>query len=244
MGAHKPLHLSNTAFFDICLGWKGICVEPSSTFDEFAGIRSCSMAKHCMWSRTEPLRMLFRSEGDASLIIDEKEQQRIHKLQPEVAKRIFECNGISALDLFDRFNARDKHGNEVSLKSDIPEQKIPIDFISLDVEGAEAEVLKCFPFDKYDVKVWTIEVNRNELGIDEIMLAHGYVKDYHLTFFQSRLDAVYVKRPAPMQVPWQTHEEWLQWKKGKENTFKNRKPRIHFTSKVGILTCNISTNSS
>ena len=24
IGAHKPLHLSNSAFFDVCLGWKGI----------------------------------------------------------------------------------------------------------------------------------------------------------------------------------------------------------------------------
>lgn len=27
VGAHHPLDISNTAFFDLCLGWKGLCIE-------------------------------------------------------------------------------------------------------------------------------------------------------------------------------------------------------------------------
>lgn len=27
VGAHEPLEISNTAFFDLCLGWKGLCIE-------------------------------------------------------------------------------------------------------------------------------------------------------------------------------------------------------------------------
>jgi FkbM family methyltransferase len=34
-----------------------------------------------------------------------------------------------------------------------------IDYISLDVEGAEYDVLTCFPFGEYKVKLWTIEHN-------------------------------------------------------------------------------------
>ena len=29
IGAFHPFKLSNTVFFDQCLGWEGICVEPN-----------------------------------------------------------------------------------------------------------------------------------------------------------------------------------------------------------------------
>ena len=38
IGAHKPFSLSNSAFFDKCLGWNGICVEPTETSQLFQGI--------------------------------------------------------------------------------------------------------------------------------------------------------------------------------------------------------------
>lgn len=38
IGAHKPFSLSNSVFFDKCLGWNGICVEPTETSLLFKGI--------------------------------------------------------------------------------------------------------------------------------------------------------------------------------------------------------------
>lgn len=54
---------------------------------------------------------------------------------------------------------------------DIPKK---IDYISLDIEGHELSVLNDFPFDDYDVTLWTIEtINRKNL-IRNLMFSHGY----------------------------------------------------------------------
>lgn len=60
--------------------------------------------------------------------------------------------------------------------------KVPkaIDYISLDVEGSEYDILKLFPFDDYQVNLWTIEHNAHEDGgimrdnIRHLMLSNGY----------------------------------------------------------------------
>jgi len=212
IGAHKPLSLSNTAFFDLCLGWKGLCVEPSETSNNFENIRSCNIAKHCVWSQTKKLIMIFRSQGDGSLIIDEKEQNRIKLEMPDRVKDLFECDAINANDLLTQYNVKNKYNDKMSLNSD--NNLIEIDFISLDVEGAEVEFLKCFPFDRYNIKVWSIEVNKNEGNIDEIMLSHGYIKYDYLSFFQKRLDAIYVKKVIKTEYPWKKDfNEWRKYKR-------------------------------
>merc|ERR1712228_130858 len=211
IGSHKPLHLSNSAFFDQCLGWNGLCVEPTQTSELFANVRSCNMAQKCVWSETKKLVMIFRSDGDASLIIDEKEQNRIKQEVPDRVKDLFECEAIDATDLLTNYKAKNKFGQEIDLL-----QNTEIDFISLDVEGAEVEFLSCFPFETYDVKVWSIEINKNEGLIDELMLKNGFIKFTYLSYFQSRLDAIYVKMPiSSVQLPWIDEIEKNKWSKYK-----------------------------
>lgn len=45
------------------------------------------------------------------------------------------------------------------------------DFVSIDVEGLELEALKDFDFNKYQIKIWSIEKCK---GIKELMLANNY----------------------------------------------------------------------
>ena len=76
------------------------------------------MARHCMWSSTTKLTMVFRSKGDATQIIDEKEKNRIIKEQPDFIKNIFECNAISAFDLINKYKFTDRTGDTLDLNSD------------------------------------------------------------------------------------------------------------------------------
>lgn len=52
----------------------------------------------------------------------------------------------------------------ITIKQLLEDYSVPgqIDYISLDVEGAEYEVLIRFPFEKYHVSLWTIEHNAHE----------------------------------------------------------------------------------
>ena len=51
-----------------------------------------------------------------------------------------------------------------------------IDFISVDTEGSEYEILKVFDFDRYKVSAWAIEHNSGPTRqpIFDLMTAHGY----------------------------------------------------------------------
>ena len=61
-----------------------------------------------------------------------------------------------------------------------------IDYISLDIEGMEYEVLTKFLFDKYKVALWTIEHNAYIdkgvmlMKIESIMIKNGYLPDLEM----------------------------------------------------------------
>ena len=52
-----------------------------------------------------------------------------------------------------------------------------IDFISIDTEGTELDVLKGLSLDKWDVTLLVIENNYNDSDISAYMSKHGYFKD-------------------------------------------------------------------
>ena len=64
----------------------------------------------------------------------------------------------------------------VTLNSILEKSKAPkeIDFLSLDVEGAELEVLKGIDFDKFSFKYMLIEV-RDIKRMESFLLQHGYL---------------------------------------------------------------------
>jgi FkbM family methyltransferase len=55
-----------------------------------------------------------------------------------------------------------------------------IDFISIDTEGNELDVLKGFDVNKYNIKLLIIENNFNEPFIEEYLNTQGWIKDKRL----------------------------------------------------------------
>ncbi|ODM90268.1 Protein Star [Orchesella cincta] len=50
-----------------------------------------------------------------------------------------------------------------------------VDYMSLDIEGAEFEILKTIPFDKVSFKVISVEVNQKEQQVMEFLKMRGYI---------------------------------------------------------------------
>ena len=49
IGTNDPLRISNTAFFDLCLGWRGVCFEPQDRYHaSILGNRSCALVPRCV----------------------------------------------------------------------------------------------------------------------------------------------------------------------------------------------------
>lgn len=133
-------------------GWSGICIDP---FPVHMEDRSCRMFKDVVFSEAGRV-MEFHTAGGLGGVADTLAAwNRKAARAPTVRIRT-----VTLADLLARANAPPF-----------------IHYVSLDIEGAELEALRGFPFDRYRVGAWTIEHNREEpkrTAIRELLSAHGY----------------------------------------------------------------------
>jgi FkbM family methyltransferase len=155
VGSADGTFLSNTKALEQ-RGWRGVCIDP---FPAHMEDRTCQMLKEVVFSETGK-QVTFKASGDVGGITDTlgawKDRSR--------AAPTVEFKTVTLADILERTKA--PHF---------------IHFVSLDIEGAEFEALKGFPFDKYKVGAWAIEHNNEEpkrTDIERLLKAHGYRRDH------------------------------------------------------------------
>ncbi|CAI5474967.1 unnamed protein product [Closterium sp. Yama58-4] len=62
-----------------------------------------------------------------------------------------------------------------------------VDFASIDVEGAEASALHCFPFRAYDIRTWLVETDKAGKDLYRIFMRAGYALVTEVLCPQNRL---------------------------------------------------------
>lgn len=128
-GANEAKLGSNSFFFDACLGWKGLCVEPDPRYHaELKMYRSCELISECISDRNKSINMVPPRNG-AFMKVGE------HETTPKSGG--MKCNSLA---------------NMLSLHN-IPR----VDFWSLDVEGHEMTVLTSVNFSAVDIAVLLVE---------------------------------------------------------------------------------------
>jgi FkbM family methyltransferase len=135
-------------------GWRGLCIDP---FPKNMQDRSCQMLKEVVFSETGK-RVTFQASGDVGGVTDTLGRWKGQAL------------GSPSVEL-----------TTVTLGEILERTKAPpfIHFVSLDIEGAELEALKAFPFDKYKIGAMAVEHNDEEpkrTEIEMLMTRHGYRK--------------------------------------------------------------------
>lgn len=135
-------------------GWKGICVDPFPTHMEG---RTCQMFKEVVYSEAGK-RMAFHMAGGWGGLTDTLGEW---KPQAERAPTVTFVT-VTLADILNRANAPQR-----------------IDYMSLDIEGAELEALRAFPFDRYRLGALDVEHNYEEpkrSEIETLMKKHGYTR--------------------------------------------------------------------
>lgn len=133
-------------------GWTGLCVDP---FPAHMEGRTCRVFKEVVFSKPG-LLMKFHAAGGLGGLADTLaawNESATHA--PTV-------------------NIRTVTLDDLLLRARAPRF---IHFISLDIEGAELEALRAFPFDRHRIGAWTIEHNREEpkrSQIAALLREHGY----------------------------------------------------------------------
>jgi FkbM family methyltransferase len=157
LGACDGLYLSNTLFFENHLNWNGICIEPNDLYiEELKKNRKCNISNELI-SGKEGDDVVFSMQGAVSGIVDEN-------IGPFTSRNTCVTKTTTTLDkVLDKFKA--------------PEI---IDYLSLDVEGQEYNILSTFPFDKYKFRCITVEHNAPHIGpkqqnlIRDLLENNGY----------------------------------------------------------------------
>ena len=174
IGAYDGIGLSNTYIFEK-LGWNGFCVEASpKTFEKLQKNRKCDLYNYAVCSKNIGKTRFLTSTVDVLDVLDihntDGHKKRI-KRESDNNMEYIEVDTITFDELMSNYK-------------DITH----IDFMSLDIEGGELDVLKSINFDKYSFGLITVEYNDNYKEILELMISKGYKK-----LMDNHCDMIFIK---------------------------------------------------
>ena len=155
LGSADGERISNTKLLDE-MGWKGICIDPFPTNMER---RTCEVFRQPV-SNESGMKVSFRTAGVMGGI---ESDLGIYKDKDLIAKAKTVELVTATLD-------------EILAKANAPGY---IDYMSIDIEGAEYKALLGLSFDKYQIGAFTIEHNfeaEKREAIRKLLVGKGYVR--------------------------------------------------------------------
>jgi FkbM family methyltransferase len=167
VGAHDGVKGSNSYFFEKEMGWSGICFEPiKECYEKLVSERPNSICiNKCAYSSNGKVQF-NRVEGYAetlSGIVENYDERHKNRINSEIAtmggeQTVIECDAVTITSVCDEYNIHH------------------FDFMSLDVEGGEYNVLKGIDFSKIKIDVIVIENNYPDTfdNINQYLIDVGY----------------------------------------------------------------------
>jgi len=182
IGAHDGITFSNTYFFEKERGWAGICIDPNpDVFQKLAANRHC-ICENCAIA-TEEKQLIYRKVTGQYFsemlggIVEFMDAEHIERINKEVVNHA-EC---SVEDIPVECKRLDNLLNKYSV--------IEIDYLSIDTEGAEYEILQSLDFDRLNIRLISVERNKNS-QVRNLLNSKGY------KCCSAGLDAFYYKESA------------------------------------------------
>jgi hypothetical protein len=162
LAANDAIALSNTYQLERHYGWSGICIEPNPRYwDNLVRLRTCHVAAAVVGGKTRNERVnFFLIEGgrapSAGILGFDNKMTDVGDKSKKKQGRSVPFYTVPLVEILDRYNA-----------------PTVIDYLSLDVEGAEYYVMRDFPFDSYAFRILTIERPTQELV--DLLYQHRYI---------------------------------------------------------------------
>lgn len=151
LAANDAHSLSNTAALEYYWNWTGLCIEPNPMYwFKMVRFRRCQ-AVAAVVGRDRNEKVMFNYEGRAYGGIEGFD----NKKTDEATTTSLPAYTVPLLEVLERNNA-----------------PLVIDYLSLDVEGAETYIMMNFPLTRYSIKVMTAERLKGEIVTH--LEKHGY----------------------------------------------------------------------
>ena len=162
IGAFDGIEGSNCLYFENNYAWNGIALEPSKTqFSKLKKNRKCSVLNLAISSSEKEVEFYDVHEGLAQMSgINDINYSSKDIVEKDIKSKIKKYKLKTTT--FDKI---------------IPSDEV-IDYLSIDIEGGEMEVLKSIDFKKYTIKVISVE-NNNPDNID----FNYFFKEKNFSFF-------------------------------------------------------------
>ena len=175
-GAGNGVDLSNTHMLEKAFGWRGILSEPARSWHAvLRENRSCIVDTYCVWRESATTVEFTETKNPCFSTI---KSFRDADFQAEARKggRNYEVETITLSDLLAAHEAPTE-----------------IDYLSIDTEGSEYEILRAFDFDRYRFGVITCEHNHTPQReqIHALLVSKGYQRKFERF---SDCDDWYVRR--------------------------------------------------
>src|SRR5262245_44499699 len=176
IGAFDGITGSNTLFFEIFRDWSGLLIEASPRLHaEAQRLRDTP----CLQVAVAP------ESGDAEFLDVRRGYEQMGGLVASLSenvKRIIEADSRTESEVI-RVPTR-------PLADILADHGLfRIDYVSIDIEGGELAVLSTFPFDRFEIGTWSVEVNEASPQIARLMSDAGFRLLAHVG-----VDELYVHR--------------------------------------------------
>jgi FkbM family methyltransferase len=174
-GATNGIDFSNTYLMEKEFNWNGILAEPGICWHkDLVKNRACNIDTGCVWSSSQSSLPFREADISGLSTIEAYANSDHHKVARKRGKNYF-VDTISLNDLLNKYDA--------------PHH---IDYLSIDTEGSEFEILSNFDFFSYNIEVISCEHNYSPMRekIFSLLISHGYRRIFkELSFF----DDYYIK---------------------------------------------------
>ena len=162
-GATDGVNLSNTCLLEREFGWRGILAEPNPAWHAaLRQNRKADIDLRCVFGRSGE-RVAFAATKHPELATIAGYESNDGHRQARQDHIIVEVEIVALNDLLAQHNA--------------PKE---IDYISIDTEGSELDILEAFDFERWNVMLFSVEHNAtgSEQALDRLMRRHGYERRY------------------------------------------------------------------
>lgn len=162
-GATDGWSHSNTYILEKNFGWSGILAEPGRRWRKaLKAARDVAVDTRCVWKTTGDQIDFNETDNGALSTIDAFSHVPPYAKEKQ-AGRVYAVETVSLNDLLDQHKAPDT-----------------IDYLSIDTEGSELEILGAFDFSRRRISVITCEHNHtsNRAPIHDLLTANGFTRVY------------------------------------------------------------------
>ncbi len=174
-GAANGVYASNTLSLERDLGWRGILAEPAHIwYPHLRNNRTCAIDDRCVWVRSGE-ELMFNQPTFALLSTIDSYSNGDALAKNRVEGERYPVQTVSLMDLLAHWNAPRR-----------------IDYLSIDTEGSELDILQAFDFSAYEIGLISVEHNHTDKrgALFDLLTSKGFRRKFEKL---SNVDDWYVR---------------------------------------------------